>query len=278
MLNYQGNASRHVNTWYVEVDKSMTVPKNSPVSFYGYATSVKSAKWFSNQLKRLSPYSESMTVSGMSNILLSNYSSGGAETTVTDAIELYEKTFENANKEVKLNFESPNMYLWKYTDRYLQSPVGTSQYVFETDAVPFLQMVLNGTMEVYAPYSNFSFYTQPDILRMIDYNLSPSFILSEKPSHYLASTPSADLYSTEFEQYKSLIKNVYTQVNGALSQVAGYSWTGRTVLENGVIKNTYQKGSEQKFIIINYTDDNIAYEGNTVAPLSASVISTGEVQ
>ena len=55
-----------------------------------------------------------------------------------------------------LNLVAPNKYLWKYTDRYLQSPVGTSQYVYETDTVPFLQMVLNGTMEVYAPYANLS--------------------------------------------------------------------------------------------------------------------------
>ena len=42
-------------------------------------------------------------------------------------------------------------------------------------------MVLRGTMEVYGPYSNFSFYTQEDILRMIDYNVSPAFILSKQP-------------------------------------------------------------------------------------------------
>jgi hypothetical protein len=138
--------------------------------------------------------------------------------------------------------------------------------------------VLNGTMEVYAPYSNFSFYTQSDILRMIDYNLSPSFILSKQPSHLLASTPSADLYTTEYDQYEKLIQEVYTKVNEALSQVIGYRWTGRTVLEEGVIKNTYQKDSKQKEIIINYTDNSVTYQQTTVAPLSASVISLEGVQ
>jgi hypothetical protein len=273
MLNYNGNAVRHVNSWYLELNKMAVLPENSPVVWFGYATPKKSAEWFNTQLKRFSSYSGSMTVGGMSNLLTSNYNSDGIETTVSEAIELYQKTFENAKKQVKLNLESPNMYLWKYTDRYLQSPVGTSQYVFETDAVPFLQMVLNGTMEVYAPYSNFSFYTQKDILRMIDYNLSPSFILSKEPSHLLASTPSADLYSTEFDQYEGLIKSVYNQVNEVLSQVIGYEWTGRTVAQNGVIVNIYQKDSEQKKIIINYTEDSVTYEQNTVAPLSASVIS-----
>jgi hypothetical protein len=150
--------------------------------------------------------------------------------------------------------------------------------VFETDAVPFLQMVLNGTMEVYAPYSNFSFYTQTDILRMIDYNLSPSFILSKEPSHLLAATPSADLYSTEFEQYEDLISQVYSQVNGVLSKVQGFTWAGRRVPQNGVIINTYSKGEEHREIIINYTQDDFSYGTTTVAPLSAALISAEEVQ
>lgn len=145
--------------------------------------------------------------------------------------------------------------------------------------MPFLQMVLNGTMEVYAPYSNFSFYTQTDILRMIDYNLSPSFVLSKEPSYHLAATPSAHLYSTEFEQYEELILRVYGQVNEALSQVAGYRWIRRTVLENGVILNAYRKDSgEEKYIIINYSEDSYTYEGNSVAALSAAVISGRQVR
>lgn len=278
MISYHNNAVRHVNSWYLELNKMYVLPVNTPVYMFGYATPKRSAEWFNTQLKRFASYSESMTIGGMSNVLLSNYNTDGVETTVTETIALYEKTFAEAKSKIKLNFESPNMYLWKYTDRYLQSPVGTSQYVFETDAVPFLQMVLNGTMEVYAPYSNFSFYTQSDILRMIDYNLSPSFILSKEPSHLLASTPSADLYTTEYDQYEGLIQKVYSQVNAALSQVIGYNWTGRTVLENGVIRNTYQKGNEKKEIIINYSEDKVTYEQTTVAPLSASVISLEGVQ
>ncbi len=278
MMNYYGTGVRHVNSWYLRLDKMYLVPVNCPVWVYGYASPKKSAAWFEKQLERHSGYSDSMTVGGMSNILLSNYNRNGVVSTVTEAIELYQKTFEVANKEVKLNMEAPNQYLWQYTDRYLQSPVGNSQYVFETDAVPFLQMVLNGTMEVYAPYANFSFYTQMDILRMIDYNLSPSFILSKEPSHYLAATPSSDLYSTEFSQYEELIDNVYNQINDILSQVSGFHWIGRTVPMNGVIVNTYQKDEERKIIIINYSEDSVTIEENTVAPLSAAVFLDGEVQ
>jgi hypothetical protein len=272
MISYHNNAARHINSWYLDVDKRWVLPENVPVSNFSFATPKRSAKWFNEQLKDVSSYVDSMTVGGISNSLISNYNSDGIETSATEAIALYQDTFAKAKEKVKLNMESPNMYLWKYTDRYLQSPVGSSQYVFETDAVPFLQMVLNGTMEVYAPYSNFSFYTQSDILRMIDYNLAPSFILSKEPSYQLASTPSADLYSTEFNQYEGLIKSVYSKVNDVLNQVIGYTWVNRTVLDNGVILNTYNNGNETKQIIINYTDETVTHEQSSVAPLSASVI------
>jgi hypothetical protein len=272
MIKNNGNAARHISSWYLELDKQRILPENSPVSIFRYATTQRSAEWFLDQFKRVSSYSESMTVGGLSEILLSTYDSDGLKTSVTEAITMYQETLEKATEEVKLNLENPNMYLWKYTDRYLQAPVGTSQYVFETDAVPFLQMVLHGTMEIYGPYSNFSFYTQADILRMIDYNLSPSFILSKEPSYLLASTVSADLYSTEFSQYEELIGDVYSQVNEVLGEVIGYTWTGRTVLHNGVIKNTYTNGDSVKEIIINYTDETVTYGQTKVAPLSASVI------
>ena len=179
---------------------------------------------------------------------------------------------EGIGQEMTLNLENPNSYLWKYTDRYLQAPVGSSQFIFETDTVPCLDIVLHGTMEVYAPYANFSFYTQDCILRMIDYNIYPSFILSKDPSYKLADTFSANYYSTEYSLYEELIETVYGQINETLSQVQGFEWTDRNVPENGVVINTYQKDGASKYIIINYTDQEVTYQGTTVSPESAAVV------
>lgn len=272
MTNYFNTAAKHVNNWYLYIGKEAILPNNAPASDFSYATPKKTAEWTKTLAEKLAEESTSLTLSGISNVLVSNYDRSGVETSITEAIALYQETLEEINKELKLNLSNPNMYLWKYTDRYLQIPVGNSQYVFETDTVPFLQMVLHGTMEMYAPYSNFSFYTNQDVLKMIDYNVSPSFILSELPSYYLSDTVSSDLYSTEFTQYRELINSIYSRVNEALAPVLGYEWTDRTVLENGVILNTYQNGSDKLSIIINYTEDAYHYQGTDVAGVSAKVI------
>lgn len=273
MISYYNNAVKHVNSWYLSLNKSEILPFNSPVTEFGYANSNRTAEWFLKHVKEFSSYVDSVTASGISNVLLSNYNREGKVSSVTDAISYYQEAMKKAKEYgVKVNLEQPNMYLWQYTDRYLKSPVGTSQYVFETDAVPFLQMVLHGTMEVYAPYSNFSFYTQSDILRMIDYNLAPSFILSEEPSYLLASTNSSDLYSTEFSQYKDLIHTVYDEVNEVLSSVSGYTWAKRDVIREGVILNTYEQGSDVKYVIINYTDETVTWNNSFIPALKAMVI------
>lgn len=276
MLSYYNNAAKHMNTQYLELDKSGVLPKNVPVTEYGYAAPKKTAQWIEDLYEDLGELSPSFTIEGASNVLVSTYNSDGAETTASQAIKLYQDALQKINENgTKLNLVNPNLYLWKYTDRYLQSPVGTSQYVYETDTVPFLQMVLHGTMEVYAPYANFSFYSTTDQLRMIDYNISPSFVLTEEPSYLLAATTSSDYYSTEFEQYEELVQSIYNVVNEPLSQVIGYSWDGRTVLQDGVIENSYSKDGNEKSIVINYTDEDVTVGGTTVTAMSAKVIEGG---
>lgn len=207
----------------------------------------------------------------MTNILTSNYTRSGVETTLQDAIALYQNTFDEIHQTRTLNLNRPNQYLWQYTDRFLQMPVGNSQYIYETDSVPFLQMVLCGTLEMYAPYANFSFYTQDCILRMIDYNVCPSFILSKEPSWNLADTYSSNLYSTEYALYEEKIQDIYSQINGVLSQVQGYEWVSREVIQNGVVVNAYVKDNVTRYIVINYTNNSANVQGMEVPALTAAV-------
>lgn len=272
MLNYYDTAVKCISNWYLSIDKSVILPDNVPTSLFSYATPEKTAKWIGQLADGISAFSGSLTLTEMPHTLTSHWSRDGVVTSLTDAVEMYRNILSEVRQETALNLENPNSYLWKYTDRYLQAPVGSSQFIFETDAVPFLQMVLHGTMEMYAPYANFSFYTQDSILRMIDYNVFPSFILSREPSYKLGDTFSANYYSTEYTLYEELIGNVYGQINEILRQVQGYEWTGRSVPEDGVVINTYQSGEKVCYIVINYTEHEVSYQGTTVMPESAAVV------
>lgn len=63
---------------------------------------------------------------------------------------------------------------------------------------------------------------------------------------------------------------IYSQINAALSQVQGFEWVNRYVPEDGVVINTYQKDGKTKYIIINYTEQEVTYQGMSVPPESAA--------
>lgn len=275
VTSYYNTAVKAISNWYVSMSESWILPESIPFTHFAFATPKKAAAWTEKLISHILPYSDAVTLTGISNILTSHWDVSGALITLSQAIEIYRNTLAQYGEELKFNLEKPNMYLWEYTDKFLQIPVGNSWYVYESDSVPFLQLVLNGTMELYAPYANFSFYTQSSILRMIDYNVSPTFILSQEASWNLEDSFSAHLYSTEYSLYSQLIRDIYAQVNGVLSRVQGYEWTERFVPENGLVINRYEKDGETAWVLINYTQSELSYLGTTVPAETAVVVQGG---
>lgn len=261
-MTLRRNAAQHTSTWYANIQTW-----NYPVDMFYYARPTKSVDWMEEQTDTFRSMGvNSYTIYGISNNLITDYTNDASR---TDAKMLIKEAFANLGDEQLINAYQPNSYLWPYVDRYLGTPVYGTQYLIESDTVPFLQLVLQGTMEMYGPYSNFSFYTDEDVLRMVDYNIYPNFILTKEPAHLLTDTNSRNYYSSEYTLYESLIDSIYSRVNEALREVIGAEWQNRTVVENGVIVNTYSNGVE---IVINYKDEAVTYNGEVIDPLSYGVI------
>ncbi len=263
--NLAGKAAKHYNGQYC-VFYNWT-GGNEDILSQAYLRSDVALKYstkkFNKINKKLDPMSQ--TINGISNNFISHYKGS-----IVDAMDDYISIFENASSNGIVNAERPNSYLWPYITRYLGAKAFNSQFTIETDSVPLISYILNDYMEMYAEYSNFSFYDTESILRMIDYNLSPSFVLTKESSHLLINTNSNNYYSTEYDIYKDTILEVYDGVNGALSHVYNANWIDRNVLANGVIINEYSNG---KSIIINYTDEDYAYNDTVVKSMSYEVIS-----
>jgi len=258
-VSIRTNAAKHVNKRYIEYYKSWV-----KITDFAFASPVKSVEWMEKQLSKLSKFDlSSFTYDGVSDILISDYKQG---LTVTDSMELYQEYF--ASVEHEINLVSPNQYLWEYTDRFLQAPMFSTSHLIETDTVPFLQLVITGSMDVFAPYSNFSFNKQSDVLRMIDYNVAPSFLLTEESAHKMAATNSGEYYSTAYNNYEDIIERVYTDVSKALNQVRDTEWIDREVISAGIVLNTYENGI---VIVINYTENVFTYQGETIQAESYKV-------
>lgn len=171
-----------------------------------------------------------------------------------------EETLGKAKQSIVLDAE--NLYLVKYASEIVDIPISNSQYVYETDSVPFLQMVLRGNVDYYAPYSNQGFYSNASILKMIEYGAYPSFIVMGADNFALNDTPLENYFSLNYKDWDEKIETVYNKVNGALSKVKGAAMTGHSVEAEGVYCTTYDHGVS---IYVNYNDeDYVTAEGVTV--------------
>lgn len=264
-ISYNSNAVKHYSGVYDLYFQST----NQLIKDIGYLRPDKAYKYATSNINTLVKATgiDSVTLSGITSNKISHY-----ENEVADDLQYYSDILEYADEYASVNAVSPNSYLWKYVTRYLNLNPFNSQFLCETDTVPFISYLLNPVMEVYADYCNFSFYDDESVLRMIDYNISPTFLLTQESSHLLSSTNLSNYYTTEYALYEDRIVSIYNTINDDLSNVYNSNWINREVVSDGVVVNTYDNGIQ---IIINYTEAAYTYNGTKVGSMSSEVIYLG---
>ena len=159
----------------------------------------------------------------------------------------------------------PNAYLYPYVNNYRDIPMVNSQYVFETDTVPFLQILLSGSTTLYSPYLNCGLYSKIDLLKLIDYGVSPSFILTGKDNYELRDSASSNLLSSSISDWEEYVVESYEFVNNVLQHTYGEEILDREILAVGLVRVDYPSGS----IYVNYTEETRQAGEHELLPQSA---------
>lgn len=168
------------------------------------------------------------------------------------------------------NVAAPNAYMWEVVDSYLEAPLSSSGFMIETRSVPFVQMVVSGEMQLYSSPVNLNYTGDDIILRLIDYNVYPSFLITEKDALELYGTNSSSIFTSSYTVWKDKIKSIYSLVDETLSKVAGCRMTERDEVASGVFVTKYSNG---KSVVVNYSNtDYLSESGVAVKAKSASVI------
>ena len=187
--------------------------------------------------------------------------------TVHELLELLNENMPN-----KTAMYIPIAPFWQHTSSFFYTPMTTSGYLFATDAVPFLQIALRGHINYYTPFMNFDTNTRQAVLRAIDFGAYPAFMLTARPSHLLADTPSRWLFTSEFDVWEQTIVEIYQTIAETLGLVRGESIIARTALAPGVAKTTYANGVA---IIVNYTNQEFRFDNITIAAEDFHVLNGG---
>jgi hypothetical protein len=208
-----------------------------------------------------------LALAGITNTLFS-YNYNGNNYTRFDTQSSYKNTMESVKEKTDLVMEQPFAYLWADTDAFLDMPLYTSSYIFEDESIPFMSMVLKGSIPVYAEYVNFEANKQEFFLKMIESGSYPSFYITKESSAELIYTNSSDIYSSEYSSYKSTICEYDMELKEFNEKVSGAYIEAHEILENGVVKVTYSNGVE---VIVNYTSNDVTIGDKAVGAMSYRV-------
>ncbi len=210
---------------------------------------------------------DTLAVAGISNTLFS-YTSQGSVYSRQNSADTYEKVLSSVSEDTSLILEEPSAYLWKYTEAFLDMPLGSSDFMYVDEEIPFLSMVLKGIIPMYSEYVNFEANKSEFFLQMVESGVYPSFYLTYENSSALIYTNSSDLYSTEYTTYMDTVTEYDEQLRALAKQTEGSYIISHEITDEGIRKVTYDNGV---VIYVNYTDNDIDIDGLTVGAMSYKV-------
>ncbi len=184
-----------------------------------------------------------------------------------DAIAAYQSLL--AETPLRLGIYRPNDYLFGSAQAYYDMPLGNNGYIYTSEPVPFLPIVLAGYMPVYGPAINFSSNQQDDLLRHVEYGIYPSYFLTQEPTASILNTRSNWIYTSSYEQWGEEIRSTYQWMNALLAPVRGQTIIAHDQLAAGVFATTYANGDQ---IIVNYSDQPFVSGATTVAAKDALLV------
>ena len=175
----------------------------------------------------------------------------------------FKKQVEKAVSAVKqgVAFGNINSYLWQYADEYFDIPVVAGQYMYETDTVPFLQIVLKGSVDYYAPYLNQGFSSNNSVLKMIEFGCYPSLIVTAADNNEIIGTPLEKYFSLCFDDWFDTAVRVSKTLSETVGRVEGETISSHKMVAAGVARVTYESGKQ---IFINYSSEDYKSDGVTV--------------
>jgi hypothetical protein len=183
-----------------------------------------------------------------------------------DAIQAYQTLLAENN--VSTTFYQPNDYLFGYMQAYYDMPLGDSGYLYTTETVPFLQIVLSGYVPYYGTALNFSSNLRADLLRHADFGVYPSYFLSQEATAQILNTRSNWIYTSSYAQWGQEIESSYQWLNNLLGPVKDAYIIARQELAEGVMTTIYSNGQQ---IIVNYNSAPFSADGVTVDAQDAIV-------
>ncbi len=195
--------------------------------------------------------------------LYSDFSKEGS--TRADAKKSFISIFKNVSQDHSLSVNGGNAYSYSYADRIFELPTSHDGNLLFGESVPFVQMVLHGTV----PYSTQIGNT---LLDCLEFGADPSFGGISVSASTLIETSFNWLYGTTYDSWKEKAKKVYKEYNEIYGDLYNCQIT-RHLSDKGVSVTEYSNGTK---IYVNRREEDASFEGLTISANGYKVIGGAE--
>ena len=162
-----------------------------------------------------------------------------------------QEILNRASDQYDLMTEGANRYVFEYASWLLDVPSAASGYPDADYSVPFLQMVLHGSLQYTTAPINLSGNYRTEVLKAIETGAGLYFELAYQNADLLKTSNQADLYSVDYETWKEKLLDCYREVDGVIGDLALEPIVSHRSLADGVSCVTYAGGT---VVYVNYTD------------------------
>lgn len=241
--------------------------KNSPVTEKPDESSFKyiiSPRAYDKILKRFAvSYSKlgisSLGLGTLGNNLNSDYSKNNAVNR-EQALNGIEKTLESISADYSIMVNGGNAYAFQYASFIKGVPVTDSGYR-GTDRVPFLQLVLSGSVAYSSESINFSTDKTTMLLYCIESRTAPQFTMVKRNSIKLKNTNYTEYYSVNSEYLVDEAADLYLKYKSAISVTENAKMISHEIVSEDVVKVKYSNGA---VIYVNYNSEPVICDDCTV--------------
>lgn len=167
------------------------------------------------------------------------------------SVQLLEELKKN---KIKTAMSNPNLYALGYATAIMDMPTQDSTYRICDQSVPFYQMVVRGYVDCFTKPLNYSGDYETELLKAIEYGVSPSYLLTFSNTFDLKNTSFNQYNKSWYQDWEKKIKNDYQRYAKVFDTLQGVAISGHRLLSEGVYETTYENGEK---VLVNYTQSDV---------------------
>jgi hypothetical protein len=166
---------------------------------------------------------------------------------------VYQEQLKRLSGDLNLMVAGGNAYTWQYARHLVDIPLAHNDYYIVDEAVPFLQMVLYGSVDYAGTVCNNGSWDKDDyFLKLMETGAGPHFLMTYENSDVFRLTLGEQFYSSEFTYWQEDAVRMYNEYRSVYEELRGSDIVSHTKLADGVYRTAFSNG---RTVFVNYNDE-----------------------